>query len=155
VAGVTREKHRAPEVNVVASWGARGTIVGKRFASFSAFYPVYLAMHRHPTNRRLHVLGNLLGLGAIIAAIALRDWWGLAAAPAFASGLAAIGHRYFEKNRPGVRDYPVLGTLGSWRMTWDVLTGRRPPEQGPRRSRTTGTGRAPAADRPPPGASSA
>jgi hypothetical protein len=35
------------------------------FDSFSAFYPVYLRMHDHPMNRRLHVAGNLLGLGAI------------------------------------------------------------------------------------------
>jgi hypothetical protein len=98
--------------------------VGKRFDGFGAFYPVYLVMHRHPTNRLLHVVGNLLGLGAIVLAIACRLWWLLLAAPAFASGLAWIGHRYFEKNRPGVRTYPVYGTLGSWRMTWEILTGR-------------------------------
>jgi len=37
----------------------------KPFDSFSAFYPVYLRMHDHPVNRRLHVVGNVLGVGAI------------------------------------------------------------------------------------------
>jgi hypothetical protein len=111
-----------------------GGIVARRFESFSAFYPVYLIMHAHPTNRRLHVAGNLLGLGAIGLAMVLRTWWILAAAPLFASGLAWIGHRYFEKNRPGVLTYPIYGTLGSWRMTWDLLTGRsRPMSPEPRR----------------------
>lgn len=96
--------------------------MARRFESFSAFYPVYLAMHRHPTNRRLHIAGNVLGLGAIGLAAFTGSWWILAAAPLSASGLAQIGHRYFEKNRPGVYTYPLYGTLGSWRMTWDALT---------------------------------
>ena len=98
--------------------------MARRFESFAAFYPVYLAMHAHPTNRRLHILGNVLGLAAIGLAIALRSWWLLLAAPGFASGLAWVGHRYFEKNRPGVRSYPIYGTLGSWRMTWGALVDR-------------------------------
>jgi len=101
--------------------------LARRFESFSAFYPIYLAMHAHPTNRRLHILGNVLGLAAIALAIALQRWWLLPAAPVFASGLAWVGHRYFEKNRPGVRSYPIYGTLGSWRMTWEALIGSLRP----------------------------
>ena len=44
--------------------------------------------------------------------------------PAFASGLAFIGHRFFQKNKPGVVHYPVWGTLGNWVMTKDVLLGK-------------------------------
>jgi hypothetical protein len=98
--------------------------VPKKFDSFSAFYPVYLVMHDHPANRRLHVLGNLLGLGAIGAAVATRCWWLLAAAPVLANAGAWIGHYYFQKNRPGVFAYPLYGMLGSWKMTWDLLTRR-------------------------------
>jgi hypothetical protein len=31
----------------------------KRFGTFADFYPVYLAMHSHPTCRRLHVIGRI------------------------------------------------------------------------------------------------
>ncbi len=99
----------------------------KSFESFSAFYPVYLRMHDHPTNRRLHLVGNLLGLGAIALAIVERRWWLLALAPALANGLAWIGHWVYQRNRPGVLTYPLYGMLGSWRMTWDYFAGRRPP----------------------------
>ena len=44
--------------------------------------------------------------------------------PVLATGLALIGHRLFQKNRPGVFSYPVWGTLGNWVMTKDVLLGK-------------------------------
>ena len=98
----------------------------KKFDSFAAFYPVYLAMHDHPTNRRLHVLGNLLGLAAIGVAAGARCWWALAAAPVLANACDWIGHYRFQRNRPGVFGYPFYGMLGSWRMTWDALADRLP-----------------------------
>jgi hypothetical protein len=99
--------------------------VPKAFDSFSAFYPVYLRMHDHPVNRGLHVVGNLLGLGAIALSIATHRWWMIALAPVFANGFAWIGHWRFQHNRPGVFDYPLYGMLGSWRMTWDSFVRRR------------------------------
>lgn len=96
----------------------------KRFARFADFYPVYLAMHSHPVCRRLHVLGNMLALGALAIAIISAQPWALLAMPALASGFAFVGHHFFQKNRPGVLRYPVLGTLGAWVMTKDVLLGK-------------------------------
>jgi len=96
----------------------------KRYDRFADFYPVYLAMHSHPTNRRLHMLGNALALGALACAVATRNPWALLAMPAFASGLAFVGHRFFQKNKPGVRHYPVWGTIGNWVMTKDILIGK-------------------------------
>ena len=96
----------------------------KRYDRFADFYPVYLAMHSHPTNRRLHLLGNGLAVCAFFYAIVARNPWALLAMPALASGLAFIGHRFFQKNRPGVANYPVWGTLGNWVMTKDVLLGK-------------------------------
>jgi hypothetical protein len=98
----------------------------KTFESFSAFYPTYLKMHRHPANRRLHVLGSLLGLGAIGFALGAGWWLALLAAPVLANACDWFGHLYFEKNRPGVLGYPIYGMLGGWRMTWDVLAGQLP-----------------------------
>jgi hypothetical protein len=98
--------------------------VPKGFTSFSDFYPVYLAMHDNPVNRRLHVLGNALALAALTLAVVTRSWWALVAAPALGNGLAWIGHYRFQRNRPGVFTYPVYGFIGSWVMTWQVLRGR-------------------------------
>src|SRR5580698_2839827 len=99
--------------------------MSKQFDSFSAFYPVYLRMHDHPVNRRLHVVGNLLGLGAIALAIAERRCWILVLAPILANAFAWVGHWYFQRNRPGVFHYPLYGMIGSWRMTWDHFVRRR------------------------------
>jgi hypothetical protein len=96
----------------------------KSFDSFSAFYPVYLRIHDHPTNRRLHVAGNLLGLGAIVLALVERRAWLVLLAPVLANAFAWIGHWRFQRNRPGVFSYPFYGMLGSWRMTWDWLRRR-------------------------------
>jgi hypothetical protein len=96
----------------------------KRYDRYADFNPEYLRMHDHPTNRRLHLLGNALALGALAYAIAARNPWALLAMPALASGLAFIGHRFFQKNRPGVVHYPLWGPLGNWVMTRDVLLGK-------------------------------
>lgn len=42
----------------------------KRYDRFVEFYAAYLKMHSHPINRRLHLLGNALAIGALIYAIA-------------------------------------------------------------------------------------
>jgi len=96
----------------------------KRYARFADFYPVYLAMHSHPSCRRLHLVGNGLAVCALVYAIVTFNPWALLAMPAFASGLSYVGHRYFQRNRPGVFHYPFLGTLGSWAMTKDFLLGK-------------------------------
>lgn len=94
----------------------------RKFTSFSDFYPVYLAMHDNPVNRRLHLLGNGLALASVALAVATRCGWLLGAAPVLGNALAWIGHYRFQRNRPGVFTYPVYGFIGSWVMTWDVLT---------------------------------
>ena len=98
----------------------------KRYDRFADFYPVYLAMHSNPTCRRLHVVGNGLAIGALVYALVTFNFCALLAMPAFASGLAFIGHHFFQKNRPGVVHYPIWGTIGNWVMTRDVLLGKLP-----------------------------
>jgi hypothetical protein len=98
----------------------------KRYDRFADFYPVYLAMHSHPANRRLHLLGNGLAVGALVFAIVTRNPWALLAMPVLATALANVGHRFFQKNRPGVANYPVWGMVGNWVMTKDVLLGKLP-----------------------------
>ncbi len=98
--------------------------MAKRFKSFAEFYPVYLAMHDHPINRRLHVVGNLLALAALVFAVVARSWPILLAPPVLGNGFAWVGHYRFQRNRPGVFTYPFYGFLGSWVMTGEVLLGR-------------------------------
>jgi hypothetical protein len=100
--------------------------LAKRFNSFVEFYPVYLAMHDHPINRGLHVVGNLLALATLVFAVVARSWPLLLAVPLLGNGFAWVGHYRFQRNRPGVFTYPFYGCLGSWVMTWEVLLGRLP-----------------------------
>jgi hypothetical protein len=95
----------------------------KRYDRFADFYPVYPAMRSHPINRRLHLMGNGLAIGALVFAIVTGNAWAVLAMPALATGLAYVGHRFFQKNRPGVANDPVWGMLGNWVMTKDVLLG--------------------------------
>jgi hypothetical protein len=96
----------------------------KRYDRFADFYPVYLAMHSNPTCRRLHLLGNGLAVAALIYAIVTRNPWALLAMPVLQTGLASVGHRFFQGNRPGVLHYPLWGAVGNWVMTRDVLRGK-------------------------------
>ena len=91
---------------------------------FVDFYPLYLKMHSHPTCRRLHVLGNLLALGALAIALTTRNPWIVLTAPVSANLCAWIGHIFFQRNRPGILRYPLYGALGNLVMTADILRGR-------------------------------
>ena len=97
-----------------------------KFASFAEFYPFYLAQHRHPVCRRLHVTGTLLVIAAIVTALLARNAWWLAAAPLGGYGLAWSGHFFFEKNRPATFSHPVYSLLGDWVMFRDLLAGKIP-----------------------------
>jgi len=95
-----------------------------RYATFSEFYPFYLAEHANPTCRRLHFVGTSLVMGCIVAAIVTGNVWWLAAAPVAGYGLAWVGHFYFEHNRPATFAHPVYSLMGDWVMYRDMLTGR-------------------------------
>lgn len=99
---------------------------GSRFASFAEFYPFYLTQHRHRACRRLHCVGSLLALAAIVTAIVTRQAWWLAAAPVSGYGCAWIGHALFEKNRPATFAHPFYSLLGDWVMLRDLCTGKLP-----------------------------
>ena len=97
-----------------------------RFESFREFYPYYLSEHRHPTCRRLHVVGST-GVLAIVAYAVIAGAWGwLWAAPVVGYGCAWVGHFFFERNRPATFRHPLYSFVGDWAMYRDVLTGRIP-----------------------------
>ncbi|HVT17004.1 MAG TPA: DUF962 domain-containing protein [Thermoanaerobaculia bacterium] len=88
-----------------------------RFEAFEEFYAVYLADHRHPVNRALHLLAKLLAIAGIVAAVVERSFLLLLAVPILAVAPCWIGHLLLEGNRPVSWRQPsasLLGTLHGW-----------------------------------------
>ena len=91
---------------------------------FQAFWPIYLAEHRNPLNRRLHFLGtgSSLGLAVGLLLMGLPRWiW---VAPVVAYGFAWAGHFLVEHNRPATFRHPWLSLMGDHKMAWYALRGR-------------------------------
>lgn len=97
-----------------------------KFASFAEFYPFYLTEHRNRVCRRLHFVGSMAVIAAIVTAVITRDAWWLAAAPVAGYGLAWIGHFFFERNRPATFSHPFYSLLGDWVMFRGLLNGKLP-----------------------------
>ncbi len=100
-------------------------VESERGPAFSQFYADYLAHHRHPANRALHLLAKLLALGSAAAALLLRSPLVLLAVPALAVAPCWLGHLLFEGNRPVSWTRPsasLLGTLWGWLR--HALSGR-------------------------------
>ena len=94
------------------------------FASFGQFYPYYLGEHTNRTSRRLHVIGTLLAILALSAALVSRHWLLVPAALALGYGPAWAGHYFFEHNRPATFRHPLYSLRGDFVMLGEVLTGR-------------------------------
>ena len=85
--------------------------------TFAEFYAAYLAHHRRPMNRALHLLAKLLAIASLLAAVRERSVLLLAAAPVLAVVPCWLGHLWFEGNRPVSWERPsasLLGTLAGW-----------------------------------------
>ena len=108
--------------------------------NFERFYSEhFLPEHQHPVNVALHVLGTLLGLAFVPLAL-LSAWpWLVLLFPAVHAVPGLLGHRLLERNQ-AVGDLRVLRKDFSplwfiWanhKLTWQLLTGRRPQRQAPR-----------------------
>lgn len=103
--------------------------------TFDGFYVAYLAQHRHPANRALHLFAKVAMAALLVLAIFDRSWLALLAAP-FAGVLPCwLGHRLVEHNRPTSWTQPtasLLGTLlvfhrdtGAGRPYWSLLADLR------------------------------
>jgi hypothetical protein len=96
------------------------------FRSFGDFYPFYLTEHRHPTSRRLHVVGTSLALTLLLASLATGVWWLALSAVVSGYAFAWVGHFFFEHNKPATFKYPGFSLLGDLRLWWDTVRGRVP-----------------------------
>src|SRR2546429_1435487 len=97
---------------------------GARFASFREFYPFYLGEHRNRISRRLHVIGTLLAMAILVAALASSRWRLLLAVPVADYALAWIGDYCFEGNSPVNLRPPLYNLSGDLTMVRDGRTGR-------------------------------
>ena len=83
--------------------------------TFEEFYVAYLAQHRHPANRALHLFAKFAMAALLVVAIVDRNWLALAAVP-FAGVLPCwLGHLLVEHNRPTSWTRPAASLLGTLR----------------------------------------
>lgn len=101
-----------------------------RFESFQAFWPYYLAQHRHPVSRGLHLAGTGLALACLGLGVMISPAW-LLAAPLVGYGLAWLGHFGFERNQPATFRHPLWSLRADVKMFGLMLTGRMNPQRGP------------------------
>ena len=96
----------------------------RQFKSFADFWPYYLGEHSKPATRRLHCVGSIAAIAALVTLIAIGKWWlfPLAFVPGY--GCAWVGHFFIEKNRPATFTYPLWSFMGDWKMLALMLTGK-------------------------------
>lgn len=94
------------------------------FTSFDEFYEQYVEHHQNPWNRRVHLLGWLLGAVIGLAALASGHYLLIAAAPL--PGLAAIwlGHWVLEPTNAVEFKHPLLTARANLRMFGEMATGK-------------------------------
>jgi len=98
--------------------------MSKKFATFSEFYPFYLAEHSNRSCRRLHFIGSCLVILAAVFAWIRAEPVLLWLVPVIGYGFAWAGHFFFEHNTPATFKYPFYSLAGDWVMWKDILIGK-------------------------------
>jgi hypothetical protein len=100
----------------------------RRFNSFTEFWPYYVAEHRQPNTRRLHMIGTTIGIACAVFFIAAGRWWlfPLGLVPGY--GAAWIAHFFIEKNKPATFQYPLWSFMGDYKMIALMLAGKMDEE---------------------------
>jgi hypothetical protein len=96
----------------------------KQYQSFADFYPFYLSEHSDRACRRLHFVGTILALAALLFFLLTLSWKALLAVLLCGYGFAWVGHFFFEKNRPATFHYPLYSLFGDFVMAKDILIGK-------------------------------
>lgn len=95
------------------------------YASIAEFYPFYLAQHRHPVSRRLHLAGTALAFLILAAALITRRWAAIPVALLAGYLPAWGGHLFFERNTPATFGHPLYSLRGDLTLLAEVLRGRQ------------------------------
>lgn len=69
------------------------TVAPSRFHSFAEFWPFYLGEHQKYATRQVHVVGTLLAVALLVAALVSGHWLLLLAVPAIGYGFAWVKSR--------------------------------------------------------------
>lgn len=94
------------------------------FASFSEFYPHYLAEHSNTTSQRLHFAGTRLAIAFVTYASATLNPRLLLAVPVAGYGFAWVGHFFFERNCPATFKCLLYSLMGDLAMLRDLIVGK-------------------------------
>jgi len=98
--------------------------------SFKEYYTLYLKKHTNLTNRRLHVVGQLLTIAyfcLVIYLMATKGWVFtplLFLVPFIVYPFAWSGHFFFERNKPAAFKNPWKAKAADWVMLKDILLGK-------------------------------
>jgi hypothetical protein len=92
--------------------------------SFKEYYQYYLTLHQNKNSRRLHVIGQIVTVLTLLAAIVLRSWLLLLLVPFVVYPFAWGGHMLFEKNKPAAWSRPLWAKACDWIMLKDIITGK-------------------------------
>ncbi len=95
-----------------------------RFTNYREFWPYYVGEHRQPLCRAIHYVAALASLACVVWAVLALDWRPLVLAPAFAYGLAWIGHFFVERNRPATWGWVRWSLMAEYQMLFLALIGR-------------------------------
>jgi len=96
----------------------------RKFKTFAAFWPHYLAEHSKPATRALHAVGTTMSLILLGALITLGNWWFLPFVLVPGYGAAWIAHFFVEKNRPATFTHPLWSFIGDYKMIGLMITGK-------------------------------
>jgi hypothetical protein len=89
-----------------------------------AFWPEYIAHHRHRANRAMHDFADLVVLTSLVTGTLTGHPWFLAIGTTLGYAIVFASHFGIEKNRPATLGHPVLAGLCNWRMFGLMLLGR-------------------------------
>lgn len=94
-----------------------------QFHDFEAFWNHFLASHRHPATRWMHVALVAVALRGAVKSMRTGSIKPLLFGAATASALATISHRFIEDDRPERTGKPLWSALALGRLVVRTLNG--------------------------------
>jgi hypothetical protein len=96
------------------------------FTSFDEFYSLYMQHHRNVWNRRVHLLGWVLGVCIGLLALTTGRYMLILLAPLPGLGAIWLGHWVLEPTHAIEFKHPLLTARANLRMFRQMLTGALP-----------------------------
>lgn len=96
----------------------------RRYASFSDFWPYYVAMHSRRATRWIHLVGTGLGATVSLLRIATAQWALLVGLPVLGYAAAWPSHWLIERNSPASFGHPLWSRRGDLHMIATMPRGQ-------------------------------